>query len=392
MINDRLDILLYGHDGRGLGHVSRTVAIGMALRRLYPELKICVLTGCAQTNELIGPVSLEWIKLPSYQTEVTGGISKGIDGFCGFSDPALGKARSTMIRETVRLLRPRVILVDHAPQGKHRELLEMFEDCSEDHQPTMVLGIRGVVGAVAQTVSPVAQALFKSRFKSLLWYGDRQILGNSHPLELKRAFSTDPVECGYVSRLKELDQQNGPPPAESNKTLKSCLISVPWQGEYTGDYVQNLARAIAALGSSQVTFHLFMGESVDRALANLFDSIEGCQLYPFSSLYAQCLAESSSCIIFGGYNSLTDIIYFNIPSLVIVREMQDREQQIHLQSLRNHSDLITVQSEQQCSVEFLLEALKRLTGPPSPTRKSSTRININGAENSAHHLAGLIDR
>jgi len=50
MDNQRLDILLYGHDGRGLGHVSRSVAIGLALRRLYPHLKICVITGCRQTG------------------------------------------------------------------------------------------------------------------------------------------------------------------------------------------------------------------------------------------------------------------------------------------------------------------------------------------------------
>jgi predicted glycosyltransferase len=39
-------------------------------------------------------------------------------------------------------------------------------------------------------------------------------------------------------------------------------------------------------------------------------------------------------MIFGGYNSLMDVLHVGIPATVIVREMQDGEQQLHLERLQ----------------------------------------------------------
>ena len=80
----RVDYLLYAHDGRGLGHVSRTTAVGLALKRLYPEARVLLITGSAKTHIMVGRGALDWIKLPSYQTVLTAGASEGRDGESGF--------------------------------------------------------------------------------------------------------------------------------------------------------------------------------------------------------------------------------------------------------------------------------------------------------------------
>ena len=115
---NRLDLLIYAHDGRGLGHASRSVAIGLAVRRLFPELKVLFLSGAKQSADLIGEGELDWIKLPAYQTRVVGGVSKGCDGESNFSDRELGDIRSAMIRDLVVRLNPRCVLSDHMPQGQ----------------------------------------------------------------------------------------------------------------------------------------------------------------------------------------------------------------------------------------------------------------------------------
>ncbi len=74
--NHRLDLIIYAHDGRGQGHVSRSIAVASALRRLYPDLKIMMITGERGTEELIGAIDLEWIKLPSYVKKIVGGKTK----------------------------------------------------------------------------------------------------------------------------------------------------------------------------------------------------------------------------------------------------------------------------------------------------------------------------
>jgi predicted glycosyltransferase len=54
----RLDVLIYSHDGRGLGHVSRGVTLGMTFRRLFPQLKVLFVSGSKQTSTLIGSCPL----------------------------------------------------------------------------------------------------------------------------------------------------------------------------------------------------------------------------------------------------------------------------------------------------------------------------------------------
>lgn len=44
--------------------------------------------------------------------------------------------------------------------------------------------------------------------------------------------------------------------------------------------------------------------------------------------------KSRLAIIYGGYNSLTDLLYLGLPGLVVLRNMADREQQEHLERLQ----------------------------------------------------------
>ncbi|MFW2368793.1 MAG: hypothetical protein ACN4GW_20440, partial [Desulforhopalus sp.] len=115
---DRLDVLIYGHDGRGLGHVSRSIAIGMAMRRLYPERKVLFVSGSSFSQELIGAAPLDWLKLPSYATRVVGGRVRGVTGPSMFEDHRLGELRGQELAHLIELYRPKLVLVDHTPQGK----------------------------------------------------------------------------------------------------------------------------------------------------------------------------------------------------------------------------------------------------------------------------------
>ena len=155
-----LDILIYAHDGRGLGHASRSIGIGMALRRLFPNLRVLFVSGCRQSQEMIGSAPLDWLKLPSYETIVENGKSRGIIGKSMFTDSQIGEFRTKELEHLVALYRPRLVLVDHTPQGKHRELVPALS-ISRDIGTLWVLGVRGVLGAVDQARSELAVDLFR---------------------------------------------------------------------------------------------------------------------------------------------------------------------------------------------------------------------------------------
>ena len=384
MDNSRLDILLYGHDGRGLGHVSRVAAIGMAVRRLFPHLKVCLVTGCRQTQELIGEAPLDWIKLPAYDTMVIAGQSTGIDSPSGFADKELGRLRAEQIRQVIRLYRPRLVLADHAPQGKHRELVAALED-DQEHRPIWVLGMRGVVGTVVQTSSDMALDLYRRHYSRLLWYGDSAVLGSGHLELLKSRFAAEPVECGYVSRLVEQISLAQPQTVRRH----GCTISIPWFGEHTTPFFDKLVEALGLLGPDFGRVRIFLGVNDIQTLKQKLDGLDFCSVERFSDHYLQSLCTSRCALIFGGYNSIVDVLSAAVPALVVTRDMKDGEQLEHLEALVAAPGIrLAAVMEHECTVEQLYRELGGLLRSGlDPFHLSG---NLRGAEKAARTLVEML--
>lgn len=386
----RLDILIYAHDGRGLGHASRSIGIGMALKRLYPELKVLFVSGCKFSGELIGKSSLDWMKLPSYETRVIDGKSRGVIGNSGYQDKELGHLREEQLKQYIQLYRPRLVLCDHTPQGKHKELVPAIE-YSSSNKTLWVLGLRGVVGGVSQVHSKLASHLFRENFCQLLWYGDSAILGKSHLQQLKLHYGYEPTECGYVSRLIELGKISD---VFSESTQRYAgTIAIPWLGEKSQPLLQSLALALQEIGPQYGKWRLFIDSSnnKDQQLLNdLFAPLSHCLLeQPSGSRYVEALFQSKTAVIYGGYNSIMDVLSLEMPAVVVLREMSDGEQQIHLERLRSSSpDQLLVVEEEVGSLE-LKETLEQCLARGTFQHSA---INLDGAENAANQLVQLLEK
>ncbi len=329
-----LDILIYAHDGRGLGHASRSIGIGMALRRLFPHLKVLFVSGCRQSQQLIGAAPLDWLKLPSYETIVENGKSIGIIGKSMFSDSQIGRFRAKELEHLVALYRPRLVLVDHTPQGKHRELVPALS-IGRDIGTLWVLGVRGVLGAVDQARSELVTGLFRKYYRELLWYGDSRVLGESHLKQLQKLYGQVPLECGYVSRFAEFVALRSAWLERGEQFAGT--VSVPWLGEKSLDFLRQLAEALEILPENLGTWRLFIdtqdSAELKKKVWSLFSGLRHCCLEQPGGRYGEALLRSKTAVIYGGYNSLTDIMHTGIPALVIEREMMDNEQRLHLQRL-----------------------------------------------------------
>jgi predicted glycosyltransferase len=385
----RLDVLIYAHDGRGLGHAGRSIGIGMALRRLYPDLKVLFVTGCNLAQELIGTAPLDWLKLPSYETRVVAGKSVGIHGKSMFSDGELGWFRTRELAQLVSLYRPRLVLVDHTPQGKHKELVPALS-AGSDGDTRWILGVRGVVGAVQQARSELARELFKAHYHGLLWYGDALVLGTSHCEQLRRQYDTEPVECGYVLRLAELAQWEGRLPV--SETPVAGVISLPWLGEKSHDFLVLLAGVLRKMPKSYGRWWLFVdidsSTAAGQRISALFAGLDNCRLEPPGRRYAAALLQAGTAVIYGGYNSLMDVLHVGIPAVVVLRDMQDEEQQIHLRKLQEVAgEALATVSETGVTAEelerLLLANLQR-------GRQPSVVLKTDGAACAAEYLHGLL--
>ena len=340
MAYHRLDVLIYAHDGRGLGHASRSIAIGMAFRRLFPERRVLFVSGCRQSQDLMGRCPLDWVKLPSYETQVIEGKSRGVVGRSRFTDQELGEIRSKHLLGLMEIYHPKVVLVDHSPQGKHKELLPAIKHARK-YDTKWVLGLRGVVGHVPQLGSVLAKETFTDFYSGLLWYGDSGVLGAGHKTEIGTIFGCEPYECGYVSRLNESRfwMPSGGKEADAAGRLAGT-ISIPWQDEDGLQFLEKLSAALSSLPMDLGGWHLYLGDNGEHAVSgtinNMFRGNRNCRLMPVGNGYFDSLLVSNSCLICGGYNSITDVIAAGVPALVVLRNMQDREQQIHVERLSKH--------------------------------------------------------
>ena len=390
MSSSRLDILIYAHDGRGLGHVSRSVGVGMALRRLYPHLKVLFVSGCRQSQELIGSAPLDWLKLPAYETKVEDGKSKGITGKSMFSDRQLGEFRAEELKHLVTMYRPRLVLADHTPQGKHKELVPALS-VSRETGTRWILGVRGVVGAVSQAGSELSCSLFRNHYHELLWYGDSRVLGTFHVEQLHLQYGKTPKECGYVSRLGELSAWNGVQSWEGERLAGT--VAVPWLGEKSLGFLQQLGAGLADIPRYFGKWRLFVDTGhmpkVKKEVEDIFSGLGHCSLEKPGVRYVEALLHSKTAVIYGGYNSLMDVLYAGIPTLVVEREMRDNEQQLHLQRLAAAvGDRIGVVPEAQVTGEqitsLLLENLLKEAKPPAA-------VNLEGATRAAMILERLLN-
>ena len=381
----RVDYLLYAHDGRGLGHVSRTAGVGLALKRLYPESRILLITGSSKAQMMVGRGSLDWIKLPSYQTVLTKGASEGRDGDAGFYKSVLGNLRTEMIADMVKILKPRCLLVDHNPRGKRQELLGALEQ-SVGTDCQWVLGLRAIIGEDKAVWSEETARVVDEHYREVLWYGDSSVLGET-PLErITSHFSRPAAEMGYVSRVRELAQLYTSE-ADSREQL-ACTISLPWFGAHTDQLVRSLHEALGRIGEGWGKCLIYVPQDRAQEIGELFSSLAHCFVEPIGDNYIDSLIRSKAALIYGGYNSILDVIALGTPALVVLRETRDREQQEHLELLqRSVGGRMQVVDEEAVSSQALEDGLRLLLAAES---SDSSEIACNGAENSARHLHRLV--
>ena len=379
----RLDFLIYAHDGRGLGHASRSIAIGLALRRLYPQCKTLFVSGCKEASALIGNGTLDWIKLPSYATTIVKGRAEGGYGHSNFYKSVLGQLRTEMLASIMKIFQPRIVLVDHAPTGKRNELLRALE-VGRDVDSRWVLGLRGIIGDDKDVWSDESIQCFKNYYDLILWYGDAQVMGSEYPNTIAQRFGVKPVETGYVSRLMESKHLITP----ENDTLAGT-ISIPWGTEATWKFVQRIYDAIKGIGESYGPWRLFVDQEKKDKIRNLFRDLPFCTVDEVSEKYIPSLLRSKMAIVYAGYNSMSDILASRIPAVVLLRDLKDREQQTHVDRLLPFiKDYVTVLTEANTDTLLLQQALESQLRAPTWHNEI---LNMKGAERSALTLAEGIE-
>jgi predicted glycosyltransferase len=386
----RVDILLYCHDGRGMGHVSRTVALALAIQRLAPTLRTIILTGSEWVPTLVGSDRVDWVKLPSYRAEFRNGSAIGTPGPLGYSHTDLAALRGFLIADIIRRLRPRAVVVDHYADGKNGELEQALRSMRQT-DTQWILGLRAVVGDASRIWSSRTRALVAAHYRAILWYGDTAITGPEERDRITAAFEGVPLrETGYVSRAAELSRIDAIPFPVTMACGNDAVAAFTWCSSESVAILRSLARLLDPPLFRQ--WHVSLGPILDSA-ARKDSPVEllrsrGAVVSKPGLTFLASLQCAKVALLHAGYNSLTDIVWARKPAVVIVRDTADREQSTHVARLGATMPNVTFLDERDASIPAHLQrALERSAHVDARVQPS---MSIEGAATAAAKVLGVI--
>src|SRR2546425_7430165 len=131
----------YSHDGMGLGHVRRHIAIAAALHETSPEIQILLATSVDEVSRLGLPPNVDTLKLPGLRKVAN-------DEYCsrrlGLSNSEISALRSALLLAAVQSFRPAVVVVDKHPFGAGGEFHAAL-DAAKSSGARAVLGLRDIL-------------------------------------------------------------------------------------------------------------------------------------------------------------------------------------------------------------------------------------------------------
>jgi predicted glycosyltransferase len=383
--------LFYSHDGLGLGHTRRNLAIASALTELSPEACVLIATGIDEIRELGLPDHISTLKLPGLRkTQNDTYVARRLRVPSG----EIRALRSALLKATVQSFRPSVVLVDKHPFGASGEFRDGLELLREQGGKA-VLGLRDILDDPGTVLREWSQhnllPQIASFYDLLLVYGHPWIFNSCAEYSFPEPLAERTRFCGYVVGRDET----------SNKRASHYSFAFPDRSRPV---------VLATTGGGEDGFSLL--ETFLRACKGApwqgiviagpmtpmreFESIEqqaretDVPVYRFVPGLARIFPGIDAIVCMGGYNTLAEALSSGLPAVCVPRTSPRREQWIRAQAFQRHGFLNVIEPEQ-----FTEEALRKGIDVALQTprhdlfKRVSIKINFQGAQLAATELLKL---
>ncbi|NOU09885.1 MAG: glycosyltransferase [Nitrospira sp.] len=381
-------IMLYSHDSYGLGHIRRSLEIATHLSESIPDASLIMLTGSMQAHAYALPERMEYIKLPAL-TKDSGGQ------YCSRLLPhtidITLKLRQRIILESVRNLRPDILLVDKAPAGIRGELLPALQFLKTKSPSTrIVLGMRDIEDHPDHVHAEWAKSgtlpLLKNTYHAIFLYGSRAIYDPVEEYGLSHSIGKKIVSCGYVGRHQpKLSRERI---REQLQLQTDRLVLVTPGG---GDDGYSLLKTYIAMlrkqfGGRRPTFDTFLvtGPLMDPRKRLRLQQAANTELAltvtDFTPRLYEYLTAADLVVSMGGYNTIVEILAANQRGIIVPRVHPRLEQCIRAERLAAKGLLEMIHPTKLTSTR-LFHAIMQSLQRPRPPRSEDIGIPLDGAAN-----------
>jgi predicted glycosyltransferase len=374
--------MMYSQDSFGLGHLRRATNLANELVVQRPDLSILLVVDSPVAPFFDLREHIDFVKLPTV-VKVGAGVFKPGQLLTSYS--LVKNLRSNVIREVMRRYRPDLVLVDHMPGGANRDLIPALKLIRPLGYPTrMVLGLRDIIDNPAVTRAVWEREGFydtlKQYYDRVLIYGSSDIFPTADAYGIRDAVAERVQYCGYVCNMEPVKEA-----AQVRAKLgvgDEPLIAVMAGGgadayRLMQTYLDALPYVHRELPVSTVMVTgPFMPDAQRRALRDQARAL-GVLIHTAVGDSLSQINAADLVVSMAGYNTLSEILRFEKPAVVVPRPGPSAEQRMRANILADRG-LVTTLDPSTLSPEVmaagLLRTLTGLGGPRPGARPGLTGV------------------
>lgn len=383
----------YSHDGMGLGHVRRQIAIAAALHTSHPGAKVLLATSIDDVAGLGLPPNVDTLKLPGLRKVANGDYASRR---LGLAKSELRRLRSAVLQAAVEGFEPDVVLVDKHPFGAKGEMAPALA-AAKSRGARLVLGLRDVLDDPETVANEWAHEGIYERlanyFDLVLVYGERTVFDPLQHCPLPPAMADRIRYCGYVVG-----------PAGCSSCLDHCayldvleplphpsVLCTVGGGEDGSFLLKSFIGAAAGADWKGVAVGgPLLSESEFQTLRESAAQV-GVVLHPSLPCLSRLFWRVDALVCMGGYNTLLEAVSKGVPTVCVPRTAPRSEQLIRAMAFEKLELLRMILPEALTPQSLRREIAAALQQPrTSLMERAHNVLNFNGAQCASSRLLDLL--
>jgi predicted glycosyltransferase len=386
--------ILYSHDGCGLGHLRRNLAIAAAVTEEAPDASVVLLTGCIELGvEGLAP-NVEICSLPALRKLGNGRYAARR---LPISRTELQVVRARLISACVEAFRPDVLLIDKHPMGVRGELIPALGSLP-GWGGRAVLGLRDILddpAAVRREWSRDGVIEFTdAHCDAVLIYGNPHVFDLVGEYGLPDSLARRARQCGYVvhpdaSRRLAPAEPPAEPPAETPARGQRVLATAGG-GEDGRRLLESFAGAARGAPWDAALVAGPHASPDDRRALRRAAAANGVEFHESVGDLPGRLPGVDALVSMGGYNTLSEALSLGTPTLCVPRAHPRREQLIRARAFAK-LDLLRLIEPDRLSPERVRAEVTALLGQDRReiAGRAHATLGFDGARRAAEALLEL---
>lgn len=362
-------ILIFVHDGRGVGHLRR---LSRLARQLQGAASVLFLTGLREVSWLV-PATCEFVHVPSRDSLESARSQHWLrDPFVPEGSAAARNLRPRLIDATVKAFDPDALIVDYLPLGRDEELYDIV--CGLPNCRKYYIS-RGVLGNPCEirtdVLTPVCLDALRNQFSRILVMSDIQIIDTVKEYGFDSLLASKVTYTGYAIDVPSPEQVRAMRRARGISAENRWVVCSAGGGKSSEDLIQKcweLSRQfpeanfdIVAGPRSRLRFK--EGGICNNGRVSIVDT----NIRNLALMHAA----ADVVITHGGYNSLLEACVGSA-HIIVMPIPWDYEQREHARRLSCYRQINIIQSLD--NLDVMLESSLTSSFAPQPLSSSTLRL------------------